>query len=92
MKTLDFVFGMGFVGFLPISCTFHMVGGLLPGDKTSSGNKDENLELSAENSIISLWASVQADLGFQISREDLQIKYSILKNEYVSHSELKNFL
>lgn len=54
MKTLDFVFGMGFVGFLPISCTFHMVGGLLPGDKTSSGNKDENLELSAENSIISL--------------------------------------
>lgn len=54
MKTLDFVFGMGFVGFLPISCTFHIVGGLLPGDKTSSGNKDENLELSAENSIISL--------------------------------------
>lgn len=51
MKTLDFVFGMGFVGFLPISYTFNMVEGLLPGDKTNSGNKEENLELPVENSI-----------------------------------------
>lgn len=31
------------------ACILHMVGGLLPGDKTSSGNKGENLELSVEN-------------------------------------------
>ena len=40
MKKLDFVLGIGFVGLFPISRIFHTVGGLLPGYKTSSGNKD----------------------------------------------------
>ena len=39
-KKLDFVLGIGFVGLFPISGKFHAVGGLSPGYKTSSGNKD----------------------------------------------------
>ena len=40
VKKLDFVLGIGFVGLFPISGKFHAVGGLSPGYKTSSGNKD----------------------------------------------------
>lgn len=51
MKGLNCVFGMGFVGFLPVSYTFHTLGHLLPGYKTSSGNKDVTCKPLAENSV-----------------------------------------
>lgn len=78
------------MGFLLISCTFHMVGGLLPADKTSSGNKDENPELSIENSLSEHLSKLICDS--KLSGKIVQIMYSVLKNEHVSHSKLKNFL